>query len=117
MDWRFDFRKRQKISIKKKYKQIYESWINNEMKMTIYAIQTHAGRRPPMMMMMMRERFAGTGINITTEGCKHLGAALDPRSYLPQYVGGKVEDWVGEVTKLAEFARSQIGRASCRERV
>ena len=51
--------------------------------------------------------FAGTGINITTEGRKHLGAALGSRSYLEQYVGGKVEDWVGEVTRLAEFARSQ----------
>ena len=51
--------------------------------------------------------FAGTGINITTEGRKHLGAALGSRSYLEQYVGGKVEDWVGEVTRLAKFVRSQ----------
>ena len=51
--------------------------------------------------------FAGSGINITTEGRKHLGAALGSRSYLEQYVGGKVEDWVGEVTRSAEFARSQ----------
>ena len=54
-----------------------------------------------------KEMFAGTGINITTEGRKHLGAALGSRSYLGQYVGRKVEDWVGEVTRLAEFARSQ----------
>ena len=51
--------------------------------------------------------FAGTGINITTEGRKHLGAALGSRSYLEQHVGGKVEEWAGEVTRLAEFARSQ----------
>ena len=54
-----------------------------------------------------KEMFAGTGINITTEGRKHLGEALGSRSYLEQYVGRKVEDWVGEVTRLAEFARSQ----------
>ena len=42
-----------------------------------------------------------------TEGRKHLGAALGSRSFVEQYVGGKVEDWVGEVTRLAEFARSQ----------
>ena len=56
-----------------------------------------------------KEMFAGTGhgINITTEGRKHLGAVLGSRSYLEQYVGGKVEDWVGDVTRLAEFARSQ----------
>ena len=51
--------------------------------------------------------FAGTGINITTEGRKHLGTALGSRSHLEQYVGGKVEDWVREVTRSAEFARSQ----------
>ena len=51
--------------------------------------------------------FAGTGINNTTEGRKHLGAALGSRSYLEQYEVGKVEDWVGEMTWLAEFARSQ----------
>ena len=54
-----------------------------------------------------KEMFAGTGIKITTEGRKHLGAALGSRSYLEQYVGSKEEDWVGEVTRLAEFARSQ----------
>lgn len=54
-----------------------------------------------------KEMFAGTGINITTEGRKHLGAALGSRSYLEQYVGSKVEEWVKEVTRLAEFARSQ----------
>ena len=35
------------------------------------------------------------------------GTALGSRSYLEQYVGGKVEDWVVELTRLAEFARSQ----------
>ena len=51
--------------------------------------------------------FAGTGINFTIKWRKHLGAALGSRSYLEQYVSGEVEDWVGEVTRLAEFARSQ----------
>ena len=43
------------------------------------------------------ETFAGNDINITTEGRKHLSAALGSRSYLEQYVGGKVEDWVRRV--------------------
>ena len=46
-----------------------------------------------------KEMFAGTDINVTTDGRKHLGAALGSRSYLEQYVGGKVEDWVGEVSR------------------
>ena len=54
-----------------------------------------------------RSIFEETAINITTEGRKHLGAALGSRSYLEQYVNGKVEEWVGQVTKLAEFALSQ----------
>ena len=51
--------------------------------------------------------FAETGINITAEGRKHLGAALGQRSYLEEYVGSKVKEWISEVTLLAEFATSQ----------
>ena len=51
--------------------------------------------------------FAGTGISITTEGRKHLGAALGQRSYLEEYVGSKGKEWISEVTLLAEFATSQ----------
>ena len=47
-----------------------------------------------------KEIFAGTDINITTEGRKQRGAALGSRLYLEQYVGGKVEDRVGEVTSF-----------------
>ena len=52
--------------------------------------------------------FAGTGINITTEGRKHLGTALGQRSYLEEYVGSKVKKWISEVTLLAEFATSEL---------
>ena len=51
--------------------------------------------------------FVGTGINITTEGRKHHGAALGQRSYLEEYVGSKVMEWISEVALLAEFATSQ----------
>ena len=54
-----------------------------------------------------RELFAGTAINVTTEGQKHLGAALGSRSYLEECVNDKVVDWVNEVKRLAEFAVSQ----------
>ena len=33
-----------------------------------------------------RELFAGMAINVTTEGQKHLGAALGSRSYLEEYI-------------------------------
>ena len=46
-------------------------------------------------------------INISTRGQKHLGAVLSSRSYLEEYVTEKVDDWVGQVVKLAEFAATQ----------
>ena len=51
--------------------------------------------------------FEGTAINISTQGQCHLGAAMGSREYLEEYVGSKVEDWVSQVVKLAEFAMSQ----------
>ena len=51
-----------------------------------------------------REVFRDTVINITKEGHKHLGAAVGSGSFLEEYVGEKVDEWV---TKLAEFAISQ----------
>ena len=51
-----------------------------------------------------KEVFGDTAINISTEGQKHLGAAVGSRSHLEEYVKGKVEDWVGQVVLLAEFA-------------
>ena len=46
-------------------------------------------------------------ITIFTQGQKHLGVVLDLRSYLEEYVSEKVDDWVGQVVKLAEFAAAQ----------
>ena len=54
-----------------------------------------------------RELFAGTGINITTEGKRHLGAAVGSRSYTEEYVADKVEKWSDEIKKLAHIAQTQ----------
>ena len=51
--------------------------------------------------------FRDTAINVTIEGHKHLGEALGSRSFLEEFVGEKVDEWVNEVTKLADFAISQ----------
>ena len=56
--------------------------------------------------------FRDTAINVTIEGHKHLGEALGSRSFLQEFVGEKVDEWVNEVTKLADFAISQP-QASC----
>ena len=47
-------------------------------------------------------------VNISTRGQKHLGAVLGSRSYLEEYVSEKVDDWVGHVVKLAEFAVTSL---------
>ena len=54
-----------------------------------------------------KEIFSKTAINITTEGRKHLGAALGSRDFLEEYVGEKVDKWVAQVTRLVELATTQ----------
>ena len=51
--------------------------------------------------------FQGTPIKITTEGKRHLGAAIGSESFKVAYASEKVEKWTKEVKKLAEIARSQ----------
>ena len=50
--------------------------------------------------------FEDTDINISTEGHQHLGAVLGSRNHLEKYVEEKVEGWINEIVKLAEFAHS-----------
>ena len=46
-------------------------------------------------------------VNVSVQVQKHLGAVIRSRDYLEEYVNGKVDDWVREVTQLAELALSQ----------
>ena len=39
------------------------------------------------------EAFHGTGVQITTEGKRHLGAAIGSRSFAEEYVSNKVQEW------------------------
>ena len=58
--------------------------------------------------------FQDSGVNITTEGKRHLGAALGEKSTIDSYVKGKVQQWVNEVEELATVARthSQVAYAA-----
>ena len=53
---------------------------------------------------IIRQTFNDTEINITKEGKKHLGAVVGSRSYLTEHVNEKLDGWVNEIIKLAEFA-------------
>ena len=52
------------------------------------------------------QTFMDTGINITTEGKRHLGAALGLTAS-PEFVSRKVHEWSEEVRQLAHVATSQ----------
>ncbi len=51
-----------------------------------------------------QEIFRDTGVNITSEGRRHLGAAIGSASFVKDYMNEKVKTWVEEVTKLASIA-------------
>ena len=50
--------------------------------------------------------FGGRGVIITTQGQRHLGAAIGSVGFRERYVNGLVADWVKEVEVLAEYARA-----------
>ena len=47
-----------------------------------------------------KQQFSGTGVNITTEGKRHLGAAIGSRSFMEEYVGKKVTKWSEEIKQV-----------------
>ena len=51
--------------------------------------------------------FDGTGISVTAEGNKHLGAALGSPLFVEDFTSHKVDEWIEEVEKLAAVAGSQ----------
>ena len=54
-----------------------------------------------------KQLFADTNVNITTQGKRHLGAAIGNRDFIEQYVKEKVKMWTQELHQLAEIATSQ----------
>ena len=51
--------------------------------------------------------FANTGIQITKEGWRSLGAALGTHSFTKEFVSKQVQKWTEEVKRLATIAESQ----------
>ena len=66
--------------------------------------------------------FKGTGVQITSEGKRHLGAAIGSTSFRSSYVAEKVNEWVDMVKILAKIATTEphaafsalIHRIQCR---
>ena len=61
----------------------------------------------PLMVSSASEVFDDTGVQITTEGNCHFGAALGTPSFVEAYVKQKVEKWIGEVEKLSSIAATE----------
>jgi hypothetical protein len=51
--------------------------------------------------------FASSGLNITSEGKKHLGAVIGTAEFKASYIREKVSTWVGELKKLTEIAKTE----------
>ena len=49
----------------------------------------------------------GDRVNITTEGKRHLGAALGSADYRDEYSNKLVEDWTKQLSVLCEIAMTQ----------
>ena len=54
-----------------------------------------------------KDMFKGTGINITDEGRKHLGAVVGSKKYKEEYMQEKVEEWVSSIRRLSMIAKTQ----------
>ena len=51
--------------------------------------------------------FEGTGVRITMEGDRHLGSVIGTPEFKEEFVKTKVEEWVAELQRLAEIAKTE----------
>ena len=63
--------------------------------------------KDPANVELAQQLFANTSINITTDGKRHLGAAIGSESFKEKYIKDKVDNWCKELRKLSEIAKSQ----------
>ena len=66
--------------------------------------KTYLILKNPELVNEAKRLFDNDGVNITTEGHRHIGAALGSQSFKEEYVKKKVESWVKDVNNLAEIA-------------
>ncbi|KAG0718946.1 hypothetical protein GWK47_051511 [Chionoecetes opilio] len=51
--------------------------------------------------------FNGSGIIVTKDGQRHLGAVIGTEEFKEEYVGEKVSEWVKEVDVLSDMAKTE----------
>ena len=63
--------------------------------------------KDPKQLESANQIFRDSNINFTTEGKRHLGAALGSTDFRTMYVNEKVTNWCNELNKLSEYAETQ----------
>jgi len=63
--------------------------------------------------LLIRWKQPETKIKITSEGRKHLGAAIGSSSHKKSYMKSKVNEWVSQLKLLSEIAKSYPHAAYC----
>ncbi len=51
--------------------------------------------------------FAGTGVKITCEGERHMGAVIGSSDFKEKYINDKINKWVGDVEELTKIAKEE----------
>lgn len=54
-----------------------------------------------------KEKFRNSGLNITSDGRRHLGSTVGTDTFTEAFVRSKVVDWVQEIEELSVFAKTQ----------
>ena len=53
------------------------------------------------------EHFLGSGVNISTQGHRHLGVPLGSKSFVEEFIRDKISCWGSEIKRLSEIAKVQ----------
>ena len=61
----------------------------------------------PQHLQTAKDLFWETGVNITVEGHRHLGAPIGSRDFVEDFVREKVHKWKAEIEKLSNISRSK----------
>ena len=59
------------------------------------------------MLIMLKKYFSNTGLNITTDGRRHLGAVIGTDAFKQTYVNNLIENLVEEIANLSEIAKTE----------
>ena len=67
----------------------------------------------PQFLEHAKQVFTGTGLQITTEGQRQLGAVIGSAEYKDEYVTNKIQGWVDELKELQKVAKVEPHIAYC----